>query len=149
MTSDETPDLAEAVDRLAGLVQALSVRLDVTQDMQKDLKATMDAQNTQRRVNRWLTVLMTLIVMLALVVVYVLYRVDQNADSIGDIQDRTSSQVLCPLYGLLVAQIETAPSDAADDDGDGVVTDAEQASFDATVRVIRDGYAALDCRPSS
>lgn len=141
MTSEPAPDLATAVERLAGLVQELSERLDVTQQMQDDLTATMARGTLQRRINKWAAVIMALILALAV-------AVGVNAYRLGQVQERTSNAVLCPLFALFVASVETPNPAAADADGDGTVTPAEQGKFDAAVQVIRDGFAALDCRKS-
>lgn len=148
-------DLEDLTNRLIATVGDLAARVNTTQDMQSALAATMERveqqqkqQTSQRRINQWLGAVMVMIICLSGAVVFALYRIDQNADKIGAVSDRTSNRVLCPLYGLLVSQIEGLPANAADEDGDGTVTSDEQAALDETVRVIREGYAALDCAPS-
>ena len=164
MTEDEHNDamdeglrsLGAQTDRLVAAVTAMSERLNTTEEMQRDLAATMRQQKTQgqrqtalRRVISVVAVSLALDLALTLGLAYVGWRVDHNSDRISGIQERTSSRVLCPLYEILVAQVDSAPSDAADDDGDGKVTPEEQAEFDRTVKVIRDGHKALECRRKS
>lgn len=145
-------ELTASNERLTTVVTGLASRVDTTQSMQASLASTMkrverqqQQSDTQKRITIWLVMVIALILGLALVVVYALYRIDQNADRISEVQDRTSNTVLCPLYGIFLTQITTAGPDAADSDHNGTVTPGEKATYERTVQVIRDGYTALDC----
>jgi hypothetical protein len=75
------------------------------------------------------------------------WRSETNSDNIQEIQDRTSNEVLCPLYEVFLDSVENAPPQAADNDRDGKTTEAEQEQYDHAVKVIQDGYRTLDCNP--
>lgn len=135
--------------RLIQTVADLAERVNTTQEMQSSLATTMQSQASQHRTNRWLTTSMAFNVLLSFGFGFGLYRIDKNAQAIADIQSRTSNSVLCPLYSVFLASIESAPPAAADTDRDGEVSAAEQARFDRAARVIRDGYDELACKPSA
>jgi hypothetical protein len=146
-------NLGSSTERLIALVADLAARVDTAQEVQSTLSETVKKaerlqrdQSSQRRFSRWLAASIALDLMLTVGMGLGLDRVNANSDRIDSIQERTSGRVLCPLYELLVAQVENAPKDAADDDDDGNITAQEQAEYDRTVKVIRDGYAALECR---
>lgn len=70
-----------------------------------------------------------------------------NSYNINKLQDRTSDEVLCPLYTLFLDLIEDAPLLAADEDENGKISAKEKRKYDNTVRVFYEGYATLECQP--
>lgn len=70
-----------------------------------------------------------------------------NSYSINNLQDRTSDEVLCPLYSLFLDLIEDPIPGAADENEDGKITVKEQKKYDKTIKVFYDGYATLECQP--
>lgn len=150
MTEDEQAairGLREAVDGLASMVGGLTERVTTTEEMQRTLSDQQDVQQTQRRINGWLAASIIFDILLSIGFGFALVRIDSNAEAIDTVQDRTSNIVLCPLYALLVSQADALTPEDADENEDGVITPEEQATLDETVRVIREGYAALECRP--
>lgn len=153
--------LVQQTDRLASNVQQLTARLAASEEIQATLEDAVTAigrqarRNTsQGRFNKWVTGVAIALVALACVLGYLIYLVNANANGISDsnadvreLQTRTSDRVLCPLYGLFLDLSESAPPGAADENGDGVVTEAEQRKQDKAIRVIRDGYQLLGCKP--
>lgn len=138
---------------LIGKIDGFSSRLAITEEIVAGQEATRAgledakaAQRRQRRTNRLLIGLAASNALLFVATTVLGVAVWNNARHIGEVQDRTSNAVLCPLYGLFVAQIAAAPPESADANRDGVVTAEEQDRWDQSVQVISDGYAALDCR---
>lgn len=146
--------LASQAERLAGTVADLNKRLNTSEETQdqltnalRQIELQQHRNVSQRRFNRWATVVGIAFTGIVMVLGYALYRIDHNASKISDLQVRTSDRVLCPLYGLFIASIEDAPPLAADRDGDGTVTRAEQKRYDAAVAVILNGHETLECKP--
>lgn len=137
--------LQESSDRLVRVVEELSIKLNTTERMQQELgtqqeeiKAQAKRLTTQKTINRALALSLLFDIVLSIAVCLGYLQIDRNADSIGNIQNRTSSEVLCPLYGLLVDQIaNTDPEDIPED---------EKEDFAKQVAVITRGYEALDCQ---
>lgn len=65
-------------------------------------------------------------------------KIDNNADHIEDLQTRTSSEVLCPLYGLFVQSVENPRPEQVD-------TPEERKRFEEAKTIILNGYAQLGC----
>lgn len=135
--------------RLIDAVTDVSKRLNTTErmarqlaDQQEDLRKTQEAQSRQGKVNFWLAASLALDLVLSVVIGLGFVQIDDNADHITEIQDRTSDRVLCPLYGVFLTSIENPRPDQVD-------TPEEREAFAAAARTIRDGYSALDCQDHS
>ena len=149
MTKNDPNSIAEldaTTRRLLRAVTDMGARVNTTQEMQAALASTMRRVERQQGLNRWLVGVVALILALGAGFAYSVYRIDDNADTLREVQDRTSNTVLCPLYSLFLAQTADLPPDAADSNEDGTVTPEEQAQMEQTVRVIQEGYAALNCQ---
>lgn len=133
--------------KLASAVQDLSAKLTTTQRIQEDLDAQQKelrgqrlTVQTQKKMLKWLAVSVVLDLVLSVAVTLGYFRIDHNTDNINEIQTRTSSEVLCPLYQLLVDQAA-----AITDKEKADMTAKEREDLEKTVAVITRGYNALDC----
>ena len=157
MTDEEAHDnamdegiaaLADTSSRLIAAVEDLGERLNTTERMQKqlttqqnELRETQRSQRTQRGINMALAISLIFDIILSVAVGFGYFRIDGNAQDISEIQDRTSRQVLCPLYQLLVDQSQAVTPEELEE-----LSEKEKEEFKETVRVITQGYQALDCQ---
>lgn len=123
-------------------VLTLTDRVTITEDTQRTLAKT---QQRQTRNQRLLTLSLVIDLALSVFALFLLDRVADNSARLDEVQQRTSNEVLCPLYVLFIGSIESGDSAAADANRDGKVTAKEQAAYTDAITVIRDGYDALDC----
>lgn len=137
--------LESTTARLIDAVTDMSKRLNTTerisrqlQRQQEELAREQAATTRQGRINAWLALSIALDIALSLIIGLGFFRIDSNADRIDHIQDRTSNEVLCPLYGIFLASIENPRPEQVD-------TPEERARFEAAAKTIRDGYSALEC----
>ncbi|HEX5525179.1 MAG TPA: hypothetical protein VFX53_17170 [Pedococcus sp.] len=115
--------LSRSVGNLAESVQALTVS-------QAHIKRVMTAT------------VVGLILVLVLAVVSVFLIANQRAVNarLSEVQDRTSNQVLCPLYETFRTLENRAVTSTQ-------ITEEERQQRREAYAVINQGYAALGCRP--
>lgn len=141
MTEAPEPRPADIKDQLAGLTATAGALVGTMTDT---------LGKVERRYRRSTAVLWSLgagLVVLALLAVtqgFVIYnqvglidRIQANARSIQAVQERTSNQVLCPLYKLFVDSL--TPARRARQAPETLV------AYDLAVSVFKSGYATLDC----
>lgn len=140
--------LQASSERLAEMVTEVSSRLNTTQEMQKrldeqqrELKVMKVGAQRQRKISFWLIVSVVLDVVLSVAVGLGYLRIDSNSERIGNIQDRTSSEVLCPLYALLVAEIDSIDLNE--------LPPEERKQTEKEIEVIVQGYNALNCEAAA
>lgn len=139
--------LTAQAERLAGTVADLNARITTSEDTQTNLAKALKHNTSQETFNKAMLVVASAFVLYAVIMGFVIYRVDTNANKIADLQTRTSDKVLCPLYSVFVASMDNAGPLAGDSNRDGKVTPAERERYENAVRVIREGYGILECKP--
>lgn len=106
----ETAQLIAAVNGLQEAVTDLSKRADTTQEVLERIERL--AGDTRR--NRVGIQVGTIAIVLSLVVgsfaVYLFTRVNTYAHQVQQVQDRTSSEILCPLFIILNLSIQVNPA---------------------------------------
>ena len=126
-------DLAEEITRLRQTVAAFS---KVTADLGKKLGAQQDRLVAQQdRQRRFSLILAAVVVAIALLAVGVAW----NANRIGEVQDRTTNEVFCPLYKLMLDSYrpELVPAE-------------RRAGYEDAFKVVREGNTVLGCpQPST
>ncbi len=114
-------------------------------------KQEIAAERRARRRSIWLTtgvVVIDIALSVASLILYIGQRQTNQklAESLRENyttsqqQAQTRVRVLCPLYTLLLASVDTSKRNA--------LPPTQQAVYDHTVKVIRDGYNALGCTPA-
>lgn len=108
----------------------------------------------QERISFWLGVSFIFDLFLTLALLGGYFQVQDNTNdletnthNIEALQDRTSDEVLCPLYSVFLKSIDANLPEAADADRDGNVTESERKDYEDAVDVIEAGYAKLECLP--
>lgn len=120
--------LVKAVNRLETSINHLARRSDVQEESLK----------RNRMVLRIALVGLALDLALTVVCAALFAKADTNSEQIQSVQDRTSSEVLCPLYQVFLdsMRINTPPANQT----------PEQAEFRAeSMRTIQHGYDILKC----
>lgn len=132
-------------ERLISAVGDMSKRLNTTERMaadlakqQAELAQQQNAMQRQGKINGWLALSLVLDVVLSLALAYAATRIDHNSDRIEAVQERTSREALCPLYGLFLRSVENPRPDQID-------TAEKRALFEQAARTIRDGWSSLGC----
>lgn len=139
-----------------GRMDALAVGAEELTESLRALNENMTRLEGRDKTNRRIITVLAGFVVLKLVTIIVLIvvLVDLNGanhrirDSLrqsyvtSQQQAQTRIKVLCPLYSVLLASIGSQPPS-------GNVGSALRKQYDASVKVIRDGYAALDCASST
>ncbi|MEV0247979.1 hypothetical protein AB0H76_15405 [Nocardia sp. NPDC050712] len=112
----EPSELVGAVEALTAAVGELSERLDVQQenlDQQQKMLDEIERQRKgldQQRKGLNTTRIILGVVAVVVVAVAVLYgRVDANSDGVREVQERTSTEILCPLYAVLATSMKVNP----------------------------------------
>lgn len=139
----EFPEKSE-VGLTVGLIEAvegLSERLEVNTARTEELGS---AQRSQRRIIFWAGVVVVLIAIgLSLFIVIkdntANDKIRANTDEISAIQDRTSNEVLCPLYRLI---LQAEPRSI----GNPALTKDQKDELTRTYAVIHQGFTALRCK---
>ncbi len=67
-------------------------------------------------------------------------RIEDNAAEIAEVQARTSDEVLCPLYELLLNAVKHPVKERTD-------TAAERKTYAGYVALFQNGYDTLGCKP--
>lgn len=94
---------------------------------------TREIHHLNRR-NRWVTAaLYAIAAALIAVVAFVAYRAERTATE----QEQLRSDVLCPLYGLILGSY----------DPDSRAPGAARDKYEQSYKVFRDGYRTLRCAP--
>lgn len=101
--------LTAAVEALNATVSELSKRLDVQEEIAKQLDENRSGLHTVRMVVGVLGIL--LVMNLGLVTGFGLlyHQVDRNQHELQAVQQRTSAEILCPLYQVFALSIKTNP----------------------------------------
>lgn len=137
--------LEVTTNRLITAVTDVSKRLNTTERMQAELQKQQDQIRKQQRrieaqrgINIWLGLSLCLDIVLSVVIGLGFIRIDHNADSINRIQERTSEEVLCPLYEVFVRAVRNPRPEQ-------VNTPKKKEEFKKNAKVIEDGFKALGC----
>lgn len=93
----------------------------------------------RRRASFKFAVVVGLDILLSLSTFWLVTDLIQIEDSLR----RTQQQVLCPLYEVFGESIAADPGQRA------ALSAAQQKIYDETVKIVHDGYVALDCRPAT
>lgn len=112
----QTRELDNDVKQLTAQVQRLNERADKTD-----------------RDKRWLIVGLLLVLALVGLIGFVTVRAERTAHE----QEQLRSDVLCPLYGLILGSY----------DPDSRAPGAARDKYEQSYKVFRDGYRALHCTP--
>lgn len=128
----QATDLLTSVDSLDKAVGGLATRVDTHQ---------LAISNTVRRL-KWVVscTVAGLLLLLGLVGFGVDLYLQQRAtsDELRVVQQKTSSEILCPLYRTLIDSISANPAPPS--------LTPEQVKFrQGAIRTIRDGYRQLGC----
>jgi hypothetical protein len=121
---------AAAVTRL--VAEAADLRETIA-GLRADLRASNDARHRNQR-RTWATIVLD--VSLSLLGLWLYHSVIVTQQS----EERTRTQVLCPLYQESLAQITPAARAA--------VPVAQRGTYDAEVKIIEGGYRVLRCQPA-
>jgi len=141
----EARGFVDAIESLRGAVQELATKSDAQQAVIERVENVALDTNHNRKVLR--IALFGLIFTIVGFVfdstltgfgVHLFRRVNSNTNTVQEIQDRTSNQVLCPLYKLLTVAIAEQPLPAEE-------TPAQTALRLSSVRVVQSGSLALRC----
>lgn len=95
-------ELIAAVEALTTSVGQLSQRLDTQQGV-------IDELDRQRKGLHSTRIVMALMLVLIVCVGFLYYKVDANTQEVRAVQNRTSSEILCPLYEVLATSIKMNP----------------------------------------
>ncbi|WP_159840224.1 hypothetical protein [Nocardia sp. CY41] len=94
--------LVEAVDALTSEVGTLSQRADTTQKVLERIEKVA-ADNRRNRVG------MAVLLVLIGLIVYLFFRLEATTREVREVQERTSSEILCPLYEVFATSIKVNP----------------------------------------
>lgn len=138
--------LEETSMKLIGAVQEMSKRLNTTESMQRELatqqeelKRTQERVSQQKGINIALGLSIILDIVLSVAIGFGYVSIDNNADQITTVQERTSDQVLCPLYELFITSLKNPPRPELVD------TPEERKQRKEAKRTILASYAVLEC----
>lgn len=133
--------------KLIGAVQEVSKRLNTTEKMQRDLATqqedlaqAQDKLSQQRGINIALGLSLIFDVLLSVLIGFGYLRIDTNAAEIGQVQERTSDQVLCPLYALFITSLKNPPRPELVD------TPEERRQRAEAKKTILNSYVVLECK---
>lgn len=153
MSHDDDTDatlkgLEDTSNRLFDAVTSLAKRLNTAEGVTRELKRQQELikeqqtqTKTQKKINGWLMLSIALDVVLSIGLGFGFFRIDHNADSISQIQDRVSAEVLCPQYQLWLALINERRSEPD-------LTPKQKQQIDQFGNVFEQGYRSLDCKPN-
>lgn len=106
----------------------------------RDLTAEMKVQNQRGKANRrWIYVVVLGLIINAVIIgimIAVIDGVQSNSDRIEQVQTRTSNNVLCPLYALILQSYNP----------NGPTAKVDPAGYEKTFQIIRTGYTTLECK---
>ena len=106
----QAADLIRSFDRVDGAVAVLGERVDEHQSLIATsmglIKTTMDRYRLGLMV---VTGSVAVLICFAFLILFLYQQQDQNTQHINDIQQRTSAEILCPLYGIFLNSIEANP----------------------------------------
>lgn len=134
----------ESNDQVGDLIRVVgdfSERLKANTARTEELRS---AQRSQRRVIFWVGIAVVLIAVgISLFIIVkdntATSKIRANADEIRAIQDRTSNEVLCPLYSLLLQAEPRAVNNP-------VLTKDQKDEVIKDYVVIHQGFTALRCK---
>lgn len=106
----ETAQLIAAVNGLQEAVTDLSRRADTTQEVLVRIERLAGDTRNNRIGLRVGAVAIALNLVLATFGVYLFTRVSATAHQVQQVQDRTSSEILCPLFVVLSLSIQANPA---------------------------------------
>jgi len=131
-------ELLAAVSALTDSVGELSRRLDVQEELVHRIEAQRRGLHSTRIVLGCAVVGLILDLVLTLGFGLLFQRVDENSLQVREVQQRTSTQILCPLYEVIATSIKTDPSPP------NLTPDELQVRHDAG-NVIANGLKTLGC----
>lgn len=137
----EIPKASEAqTERLIAKADQLIVAMEAIANQSGIKVAALEVrQKKQRRFVAGLAAAFVLIFGLTIAIILVGLGVQHQADEIANVQEKTTAEVLCPLYQQFINADTPRARQAAEAAGQDLKV------RDHAFKVIRDGYRALEC----
>lgn len=106
----DQPQLVEAVEKLTAAVGELSDRADTQQEMLNEIKAQRKGLRSTRIVVAFTVFGVSIDLVLTVLFGLLYQQVNANSHQVQAVQERTSSEILCPLYQVFALSIKTNPA---------------------------------------
>lgn len=134
----EFGELVGAIDSLQESVSELATKSHTQQTIIDELGKNRRDNKHNRMMISAVGIGLLLDLTLTAICGLLFHKANANTELLREVQQRTSNQVLCPLYKAFIDSVKVIPEAATD-------TAAQQAFRTQSIQVIENGYLTLHC----